>query len=425
MVTKVWRKERKGNGVFLFYGFSIFLKKTFSLFSFSFCSSRFLVSSHRVQLIRLAHIMAEVIICSVPGCLEHGTHRCSSCQNAHYCCTACQTIDWPHHKEECRQARLRRLAKYHLENALSFQQQNNYIQSLRCSKLSLVELEKLNARSLEVIMIIDDAMATKYNALKFMDQKKEALECAKKRYSLWAAGHMRDHGMLNASFALIEGLLHNNEFERAELIARTAYEMITATYDNIIPEARRQQYQAEGAYYLARATFRLADEKEMIAPEQKQKAGQKAIALAREALEIHTQLNGTESITVAMDMGALADILSYFNGVDDEILRLRQQTVALFSRVNGSSPSNVALSKLSLGITYNNMASGSRGSLSTADLGRCVTKMEAAVTHFREAERIFRFINHVDRANMAVQLAQSAEEDLRQDRIAASKATKG
>ena len=369
--------------------------------------------------------MTDLATCSAPGCPEPGTYKCSSCKITPYCSVACQTIDWLRHKEEC-QGRLRKMGEAHLEKAKVFWRECNYERSLRFSESALKSLMKLNPRPLEVIGTIDDAMTIKYDALKFMDRKKEALECAKERYSLWAAGNMRHHGMLYAAFALIEGLIHNGEFEQAELIARTAYEMITARYDNIVPEDKRQRFQADCAQYLARATFRLAESRG-IAPEEKQKAGEKAIALAREALEIDTQLDGAESIAVATDMGTLADVLGYFNGVDDEILRLQQQTIAMFSRVEGSSPSNVAMGEMKLALTYNNMASRFRGSLSTDDLERCVTNMEAALTHFREAERIFRYINYVDKANRCIELAESTEEDLRQVRIqiAASKATKG
>ena len=81
-----------------------------------------------------------------------------------------------------------------------------------------MKLKKLKARPLEVVKIIGHAMRLKFNALNFMGHNKEALECAKERYSLWAAGNMRNHGMIYAAFALIESLIHNKECEQALLI---------------------------------------------------------------------------------------------------------------------------------------------------------------------------------------------------------------
>ena len=60
-----------------------------------------------------------------------------------------------------------------------------------------------------------------------------------------------------------------------------------------------------------------------IPPEANQTAGQEAIGLARRALEIQTQLHGTEHQHVANAMRLLADVLDYFNNVDDDdVLRL-------------------------------------------------------------------------------------------------------
>ena len=77
--------------------------------------------------------------------------------------------------------------------------------------------------------------------------------------------------------------------------------MITAKYDNIIPEDQRQRYLADGAKYLARATHRLA-ESGGIPPEEKKKAGEEAIVLARKALEIHTQMYGVENSNISTTM---------------------------------------------------------------------------------------------------------------------------
>jgi hypothetical protein len=314
-----------------------------------------------------------------------------------------------HHKEEC-QGRLRKLGEAHLQKAERFNEERNWTQSLRFSELALTMLKKLTARPFEVIEILDDAMRIKYNALNFMGQKKEGLECAKVRYSLWAAGYMRHHGMYRAAFPLIEGLIRNEEFEQAVLIAGTAHEMIINDIDNVIPDNRRQEFIANGSRLLALATFRLA-ESGGIPTEKKQKAGEEAIVLARKALEIRTPLHGAESDEVAVAMGTLASILTYFNGVDDdEIPRLQERAITIYSRVQGSSSPNVAASKRNLGITFEQRADQARNA---NDLDRYVANLELALPHYREAERIYRIINHMDAASRAAQDVCDIEETLR------------
>ena len=243
--------------------------------------------------------MAEVVVttCSAPGCSESGTNKCSSCKITLYCCVACQTIDWPSHKDEC-QGHLLKMGQKHREKAREFQLEQNWPQSLRSSDLALIQLKKLKACPLEVILIMDGVMALRFNALNFLNRTKESMECAQERYSLWAAGHIRHAGMLNAAFGLMDGLIHNQEYEQAHLIAHTANEMIINDTDNIIPEDRRQYFLAKGAKYLAQAIFMMAMSGG-IAPEAKEKVGEEAIPLARKALEIakkiDTQLYGTES----------------------------------------------------------------------------------------------------------------------------------
>ena len=299
------------------------------------------------------------------------------------------------------------MGEAHLNKAQGFRRERNWVQSLRFSELALTCLKKLKARPLEVIQTIDDAMTAKYDALNFLDQNKEALECAKERYSLWAAGNMRHHGMLRAAFPLIDSLLNNDECEQAELIARTAYEMITARYDNIIPEDQRQQFLAYGSQLLSRATHRLA-ESGGIAPEGKQNAGEKAIALARKALEIHTQLHGAVSHQAANAMGVLADVLQYFNNVDDdEILRLYKQAKAIYCQVQGNLSPNVPACDYSLAAEYKARAGRA---FHSKDLDRYMANLELALTHYRAAEQVYRTINHVDAADRAAQGVTEMEE---------------
>ena len=362
-------------------------------------------------------MMTDVATCSAPGCSEPGTNKCSSCKITPYCSVACQTVHWAHHKEEC-QGRLRKLGEAHLLKARGFDRAQNWTQSLRFSDLALTMLKKLKARPLEVILIIDDAMRIKYNALNHMGRKTEALECAKERYSLWAAGYMRHPGMLNAAFPLIDGLIRNEDYEQAHLIASTAYEMIINDTDNIIPENQRQYFLARGSRYLAVATLVLA-ESGGIPPEEKQKAGEEAIALARKSLEIDTQLHGAESAEVASNISALASILKYFNGVDDdEIFRLHEQAIAIYSRLQGSLSPNVAINEMNLGNAYHVRADEAHAA---NDMDRYVVNLELALPHFREAERIYRAINHMDAADRPARRIVTAEENLR--RIAIVRAT--
>ena len=306
------------------------------------------------------------------------------------------------------------MGEAHLQKAEGFQLEHNWTQSLRFSESALKSLMKLTGRSLEVIEFIDNAMSFKYNALNFMGQNKEALECAKERYSLWAAGHMRHYRMLYAAFPLIDGLMHNEEYEQAELIARTAYEMITARYDNIVPEDQRQRFLADGSRLFADATRRLA-ETGGIAPEEKKKTGEKAIALASKALEIHTQLHGAVSAEAANDMGTLANVLKFFDDADDdEILRLYEQAKAIYSQVHGSLSQTVAVTENHLAAVYETRAFRARDA---NDLNRCVMNLELALSHFRAAEQIFRAVNHVNAAGIAARAVCITEERLLEVRI--------
>ena len=71
-----------------------------------------------------------------------------------------------------------------------------------------------------------------------------------------------------------------------------------------------------------------------VTPEANQTVGQEAIGLARRALEINTQLCGLEHARVAHAIGLLARVLHYFNNVvNDEVLRLYEQSIDTFRRV--------------------------------------------------------------------------------------------
>ena len=350
---------------------------------------------------------AEVAICACPGCDQPGPSLCASCRLVGYCCRTCQVEDWPRHKEVDCQGHIRKIGMAHLQKAEGFRRDNNFVQLLRYSELALVKLKQLNDRPIEAI---DGALTCKFNALNMMDHKRESLECAQERYCLYLTRHTHPPA-INASFDLIESCIHNNEYVDAELYARTTWETITLSRDSHIPDDRRQYFTAQGAYFLALAMYELARNGD-IPPEANQAAGQEAIALARRALEIETQLNGLEHEDVANAMSLLADALEYFNNVDDvEVLRLYEQSIAIQARVEGSSSVNVAVGELNLGNVYHRRAKRARAA---NDLDRYVANLELSLPHYREAARIYRAVNYADRADITAQCAVDVEETLRQ-----------
>ena len=358
--------------------------------------------------------VAEVATCSNLGCDQPGTKSCSACKTTVYCCVICQTADWTNHKEEC-DGHLRKVGKANIEKAKGFQRQQNWVQTLRYADLAATKLKQLKDRRLETVIVINGALEYKFNALNFMDRNREAKECAEERYTLWAMNQMRNPGSINAAFALIESCIHNGEYEDAEHYARHAMFMINEMTDNFIPSDQRPSFLAEGSYYLARAILGLS-EAGGIPPEEKQKAGKEAIALARQALELHTQLCGAESAKVASDMGTLADILDYFNIVDDdEILRLHEQSIAIYCRVEGSSCVNVAAGENQFGVAYFIRANRARAA---NDLDRWLVNLELALPHYREAARIYRAINRLDTADETLGNIAQVEDQMRQIRIA-------
>ena len=279
-------------------------------------------------------------------------------------------------------------------------------------------------RRLETVELINDAQMCKFNALNRLDRCREAKECAEERYTLWAMNHMRNPGSIYAALHLIESCIHNGEYEDAEHYARHAIFMINDMTDNFVPSEERSEFLADGSYYLAQAIFLLA-RAGGIPPEEKKKAGEEAIMLARQALKLHTQLEGTESAEVASAMGTLGDILCYFNIVDDdESLRLIEQSIAIYHRVEGSSSVNVAAGEGIFGNVYENRAVRAQDA---NDLDRCMANFELALPHFREAVRIYRVINHVNSVDMSLRNIARVEENIRKIgivRAAAAAATR-
>ena len=303
------------------------------------------------------------------------------------------------------------MGKANITKAAGFQREQNWVQSLRYGEIAATKLKQLKDRRLETVQLIDEALTYKFNALNFMGRNREALECIKECYTLWAMNHMRNPGSIRAALHLIQSCLHNGEFEDAERYARHAMFMIAEMTDNFIPADERPQFLAEASYYLAISIQALAGTGG-IPPEEKQKAGEEAIALARKALEIQSQLFGSESAQDALYMGALAKVLDYFNDVDDdEILRLYEQAIAIFSRVEGSLSPNVAVHEHKLGIAYSNRV---RRAVAANDADRCMANLELALPHYRESARIHRAINHLDSADISLQKVAHVEENMRQ-----------
>ena len=348
--------------------------------------------------------------CANPGCDQPGNNKCSGCKTTPYCGPICQKDHWAIHKESC-DGRLRKMGMDHLDKAKGFHRENNWSQLLRYSDLAATKLKQLKDRPLDAISA---ALSFKCTALGFLGQYREQLECAKEWYCLWTT-KPTDVGAIDAAFFLIESFIHNNEYADAHLYASTLYEIINHKHDNKIPDDQRQRYIANGAYFLATATLQLAQDGG-IPPGEKQKAGQEAIVLARKALEIHTHLHGIEHAKVANDMCVLAEALEYFNDDDDdEVLRLFEQSIAIDARVYGSLSVSVAIDEDKLGNTYRNRAK--RAHVAN-DRDHELANLELALTHIREAGRIYRAIGRVDQVDVAARNAVIIEEELRQVAIA-------
>ena len=319
------------------------------------------------------------------------------------------------HKESC-DGHLRKMGMAHLDRARGFYRENSWSQVLRYSDLALTKLKQLKERPIEDI---SDALSCKCVALDNLGQYREEMECAKEWYCLWNT-KPTDVGAIEAAFALIQSCMTNKEFVDAHLYASTLYEIINHKHDNKIPEDQRQSFIAKGAYFLATATVGLS-EAGGIPPEEKQKAGQEAIALARKAVEIHTQLYGAEHNTFANDLLALAETLEHFNDDDDdnEVLGLLEQAKAIFARVYGNSSSNVAMSEHKWGDAYCTRA---KRALDVSDLDQFVANLALALPHLREADRIYRALDRVTDADQTTRKIDQIEEHLRHHAIVSARA---
>ena len=351
---------------------------------------------------------------AVTRCSHPGTKSCGMCKATPYCSAKCQTADWPHHKEEC-PGQLLKVSKANLEKAIYFYARQNWMQALRHADISAIKLKQLKDRRLETVQAISDALVIKFDGYNGLGRQKEALECVEEQYTIWVMNHMRNPGTITASFRLIKSCINNEKYEDAENYARNTYFMITEMMDNFIPSNQRPEFLADGSNHLALAVYRLA-KAGGIPPEGKQRAGEEAVPLARKALELHIQLKGTESADAAMAMGGLANILGYFNDVDDdEVLRLHEQAIAIYRLVEGSSSANVATREFTFAQAYHKRATRTR---EADDADRCTANLELSLPHFREAARIYRINNDMDKAALALRNFASVEEGIRKIKIA-------
>ena len=347
--------------------------------------------------------------CSNPGCDQPGTNKCSACKTTFYCGPICQTAHWAHHKEVC-EGHLLKMGNAHLAKADGFFAAHNWAHALRYSDLALVKLNAMKKCPLEAI---SEALGCKCAALQAMGRYVESLQCAKDKYNLWAMARGPAHpSTIESAFFLIDCLLHNNEYEDAHLFARTLWEIIHTNnhVDNDIPGDKWQSYVATAAQLLARATWRWA-ESGGIPPEEKQKAGEEAIARARQALEMYIQLHGAENESVAAVTAVLANVLDHFSdNVDDEVVGLYQQAIAIHTRVNGCVPANVAGYEYNLGAAYHRRAANAHAA---NELDQYEAFLEQALPHFREAARINTAHNHVNASRDALRIIVQVEESLR------------
>ena len=296
--------------------------------------------------------------------------------------------------------------------ATKFCQQQNWLEALRHAELAATKLKQLKDRRIEFVKEIGGALVCKCNVLQRLSRHRDGMECAKECYTLWAMNHIRNPGSIHAALTLIQSCLHNGEYEDAEFYARHAMSLINDTTD--IPVEEQRKLLADGSRFLAMSILTLyhQGERKGNPPEEKQKAGEEAIALARQSLELHTQLDGLENSGVAGDLGVLADILDSFNDVDDdEVPRLHQQAIAIYRRLEGSSSANVAASENNLANAYKSRANRARAA---NDFDRSLVNLELALTHLREAERIFRANHHVDNAHNARTSAAGVEGAIRE-----------
>ena len=227
-----------------------------------------------------------------------------------------------------------------------------------------------------------------------MDRNKEALECAKEWYCLWLTKHTHPPA-IDAAFALIESCVHNGEYDDARLYAHTTWETITLSRDSHIPDSQREEFTARGAHYVAKSIFAMV-QSGGIPAEEKEEAGNEAIARARQALDTFSRLHGIERKTVAMAKVMLAQVLNFFKEEDDdEAIQLFEQSKAIYIQLQGNSSIKVGEIEEDLGALYYNKAK--RALEGTNDLHNTLSYVDLSLPRLREAVRIYRSLGRLNK----------------------------
>ena len=253
----------------------------------------------------------------------------------------------------------------------------------------------------------------KSDALCFTNWMKECLEYSTERYNLWALARGPAHpDTIDATFQLIQSLMHNKDYANAEKCAYHLWDILNTNNheDNRIPADKLQEYLARGAMEYARATLALA-EAGGFPPAEIKKAGEEAIVLARKSLAIRMEQDGMDgTVEVAASMLTLTQVLQYFNDVDDEVLRLYQQSIAIHARVEGRLSYNVAVGEFNLGNAYNLQATKVPTMFTINDQEVCLANWDRALARYREAARTFTAIGHGEMAAKSHKKAMECEE---------------
>ena len=90
--------------------------------------------------------------------------------------------------------------------------------------------------------------------------------------------------------------------------------------------------------------------------------------------------------------------------------------------MEGSLSANVGAGNKNLALAYHKRAKRAHAA---NDMDREIANLEQALTHYREAARIFRTVNHMDKATNAEHHLARVEEKLRQLRMAKVAETRG
>ena len=244
-----------------------------------------------------------------------------------------------------------------------------------------------------------------------MNRRREAHKCIEEAYTLWAMNHVRHPGTIYAATGLMKSCMSNKEYEDAERYGRHAYFLIT----EIVPSEQQPKLLAEVSCWLARAIVQ-SSKAVGIPPEDKQQAGEEVIMHARQALKLHTRLSGKHSSEVGGSMLVLADALDYFHDFNDnEVLRLLEQSMSIYRRAEGRSSPEVATCETNLGNAYNNRADRAyNANDGWLWLNQCMSNLEIALDHYREAARIYKANNHTGSHNEVLRNVDQVQNRIRE-----------